>query len=103
LRKLRALEACLLVPGTEPGTKRAVFVAAGRVCAVRTLMPGTELEVDTGLAETQAAVAAGVSFAPQHADELSLLESALARPAPELEQLPLSREAILRRCARRAA
>ncbi len=103
LRKLRALETCLLVPGTEAGAQRAVFVAAGRVCAVRTLGPGTVLEVDAGLAETRAALAAGISFAPEHADELTLVGSALGHPAPELERLPLSREPILHRCVRRAA
>ena len=103
LRRLRALEACLLVPGTQPGTRRAVFVAAGTVCSVRTLAAGAELEVDAGLAETRARMSAGVSFEPQHADELLLVASALARPAPELSQVPLCREAILRDVLRRAA
>jgi DNA polymerase III epsilon subunit family exonuclease len=103
LRRLRALETCLLVPGTEPATYRAVFVAAGRVCSLRTLGGGAELEVDAGLAATRAAKSAGVSLEPEHADELLLVASALARPAPELEQLPLSREVILGKCLRRAA
>src|ERR687884_1620767 len=53
LRRLRALRraaCCLVVPALEPGFARAVFVAGGRVAAVRSLPPGlgARLEVEAG-------------------------------------------------------
>jgi len=61
------------------------------------------VEAKAGLAETRAALASGVSFEPQAADELMLIAGALARPAPELKVLPLERDAILRYCLPKAA
>jgi excinuclease UvrABC nuclease subunit len=94
LARLRALRVCILVPGPEPGFSRAVFVASGRVAAVRSLPTGSGrvLEVEAGLA---AAAAASVSLAPEDADELLLVASFLRRPPPELRVVDLTTASIL--------
>jgi hypothetical protein len=94
VERLRSLEACLLVPATEPGFTRAVFVARGRVAAAHALPPGAgaTLGVRAGIA---AARAAELSLAPEDAEELHLLGSFVRRPPPELAVLPLEEPAIL--------
>src|SRR5438874_1775273 len=74
LRRVRALRraaCCLVVPALEPGFARAVFVAGGRVAAVRSLPPGlgARLEVEAGLAACRLAEP---STAPEDLDELLL-------------------------------
>jgi excinuclease UvrABC nuclease subunit len=83
LERLRAAEVCILVPALEEGSRRAFFVAYGRVAAARTLPPGpgAALELDSGLAEARAA---GASLSPEDADELLLVGSFLRKPPPEL-------------------
>ena len=90
LRRLRALERCLVVPATEPGSARAFFLAGGRVCAERTLPPGggAYLEVEAGLAATRRPGELDL-------DELFLVARFLRRPPPELTIVPLEREAIV--------
>src|SRR3954452_15247807 len=97
LRKLRALERCLLVPATEPGFTRALFVAGGRVAAVRTLPagPGAHLEVEAGLAAARRVH----DDAELDLEELFLIGTFLRRPPPELKVVPLDRAAILRYAA----
>jgi len=94
LARLRALRVCILVPGLEPGFRRAVFVASGRIAAVRSLPTGSGrvLEVEAGLA---AAAGASVSLAPEDADELLLMASFLRRPPPELRVVELAAASIL--------
>ena len=89
LDRLRAAELCLLVPAVEPGFRRAIFVAGGRVATVRTLPPGggAAVELEAGLA---ACSGLETSYAPEHADELLLVASFLRRPPPELKVMPLS-------------
>jgi hypothetical protein len=98
---LRAVERCLVAPGAEPGHARAFFVAGGRVAAERALPPGggSHLEIEAGLAACRRALASGV---PGDLDELFLVGTFLRKPPPELQVVPLEREAILR-AARRAA
>jgi DNA polymerase III epsilon subunit family exonuclease len=88
LQRLRALELCIVVPGAEPELRRAFFVAAGAIRAVRALPPGAgaALEVEAGVA---AARAAAPTFEPDAADELLLIGSFLRRPPPELTVMPL--------------
>jgi DNA polymerase III epsilon subunit family exonuclease len=93
LERLRALELCLLVPAVEPGFRRAFFVSGGRVAAARTLLPGTRLELEAGLATVDRAEA---SLLPEDADELHLIGSFLRRPPPELRVVALE---SLRRAA----
>ena len=89
LQKLRALEVCLLAPAVQPGMRRAFFVSAGRVRAVRTIPPGAgaALEVEAGLA---AARAAELSYDPDTVDELLLIGGFVERPPPELTVMPLA-------------
>ncbi len=86
--RLRALEACLLVPALEPGFHQAFFVTGGRIAARRRLPRGggALAEAAAGIAE---ALRVGPSLAPEHADELSVVDQALRRPPPELRVLPL--------------
>jgi DNA polymerase-3 subunit epsilon len=94
LKRLRALEACLLAPASADGFARAVFVAGGRVADARAVPPGAgaALEVRAGL---HAAWSAEPSFAPEDAEELLLLATFIRRPTPELEVLPLDEQTIL--------
>jgi DNA polymerase-3 subunit epsilon len=94
LRRLRGAACCLLVPALEPGFARAVFVAGGRIAAVRTLPPGAgaRLEVEAGLALCRAAEP---SLEPDAADELLLVGTFLRRPPPELRVCPLELDPIL--------
>ncbi len=59
LERLRALEVCLVAPALEPGWRKAFFVCAGRLCAVRPLPPGPAAspEVESGLASCRTACA----------------------------------------------
>src|SRR5712691_9882513 len=100
LEGLRRARCCLVVPAPQPGCVRAIFVAGGRLAAIRTIPPGggAHLEVETGLA---AARLAEPSFDPDVADELYLVGEFLHRPPPELLVRPLEPEAIL--AARRVA
>ena len=86
LDRLRAADLCLVAPATEPGWRRAFFVA-GRVCSVRNLPPGdgARLELEAGWAAVRAARASGPVYDAEAADELLLVHAFLRRPPPELE------------------
>jgi DNA polymerase III epsilon subunit family exonuclease len=94
LDRLRGTRVCVLAPAREPGLRRALFVAQGRVVAARTLVPGPagRLEVAAGLAE---ATRAELSYAPEHAAELLLVAGVLRRPGPELQIVSLDAAEIL--------
>ena len=94
LARLRALRVCLLVPALEPGFQRAVFVAGGRVAAVRSL-PREAAACSRSRRVLAAAAAASVSLAPEDADELLLVASFLRRPPPELRVVDLAVASIL--------
>jgi DNA polymerase III epsilon subunit family exonuclease len=101
LHRLRAAECCMVVPAAERGHARAFFIAGGRVAASRNLPPGggAYLEIEAGLASARRALtAAGAA----DLDELYVIGQFLRRPPPELQIVPLEREAILD-VARRAA
>ena len=102
LDRLRAERRCLVAPATEPGWGRAFFVAAGRVCAIRTLPPGSgaRLEIAAGLAAAREALAGPTSHAAEDADDLLVIHEFLRRPPPELQILPLDADVI---CAQLAA
>jgi hypothetical protein len=101
VESLRNARCCLVVPAAEPGFVRAIFVAGGRVAAVRTLPrgDGARLEVDAGLAETNCATPD--HLAAEEVDALLVIGTFLRRPPPELGVAPLETEAIL--ATRRAA
>jgi len=88
IQRLRALQVCIVAPAVEPSMRRAFFVAAGRVQAVRTLPAGAEaaLEVEAGLAIARAAQ---TSFDADAVDELLLIGGFLRRPPAELKTIPL--------------
>ncbi|MFL6039315.1 MAG: exonuclease domain-containing protein [Gaiellaceae bacterium] len=90
LERLRELRCCVIVPSTEPGYARGIFVANGRIADVRTL--AGRVEVDAGLA------AASRSGA-EEIEELSLIGTFLRRPPPELRVAPLDADDILRSAA----
>ena len=94
LARLRAVERCIVAPGTDPGHARAFFVAGGRVAAERALPPGggAHLEIEAGLAAARRAL---VSDTPGDIDELHLVGTFLRKPGPELAIVPLEKEAIL--------
>ena len=96
---LRHARCCLIVPAAEPGFVRAIFVAGGRVAAVRTLPrgDGARLEVEAGLAEANCA--APDNLAAEELDALLAIGSFLRRPPPELRVAPLEADAILRLAA----
>jgi DNA polymerase III epsilon subunit family exonuclease len=97
LARLRGLGVCLIAPATEPGWRRAFFVAAGGVCAVRSLPPGAgaQLEIAAGLALCRAAgERLEEPLTPEQAEDLMLLDGFVRRPPPELAVLPLDAEAI---------
>jgi DNA polymerase III epsilon subunit family exonuclease len=95
LDRVRRLECCVLVPATDPGYVRALFVAGGRVAAERTLPPG-----DGAALEVEAGLAASRRPGELDLDELLLIDMFLRRPPPELRVAPLQREAILGAAAR---
>jgi DNA polymerase III epsilon subunit family exonuclease len=78
LERLRAARVVLVVPAVEPEYRRAVFVAGGRIVAVRTLAPHEPAPAAVPGA------ASGVSYEPADADEMLLVERFLRRPPPEL-------------------
>jgi excinuclease UvrABC nuclease subunit len=98
LARLRAVERCLVVPAAQPGHARAFFVSGGRVAAERTLPPGggAHLEIEAGLAAARRAPGSD----PGDLDELFLVGTFLRRPPPELQVVPLDKDAILRAAAR---
>ncbi|HEY7381596.1 MAG TPA: exonuclease domain-containing protein [Gaiella sp.] len=93
LKRLRALVVCVVVPAREPGFRRAIFVAGGRVADERVLPPGAGawLEARAGV---EAARRARLSLEAADADELAVVASFLRRPPPEARVLPLDAEAI---------
>jgi hypothetical protein len=101
LERLRSARLCVLAPAAYDGYARAFFVAAGRVAAERTLLPGPagRVEVEAALAEC---ARAEPSLAPEHADELLAVASFLRRPPPELAVAPLDADRILAAAARAA-
>ena len=99
LERLRAVKRCLLAPAAEPGHVRAVFVSDGRVAAERTLPPGggAHLEIEAGLAACSHPPA---SDTVNDIDELFLIGTFLRRPPPELQIVPLEKDAIVRAMTR---
>jgi DNA polymerase-3 subunit epsilon len=94
LERLRALRVCVLAPALEPGFRRAVFVAGGRVVAVRSLPPGGGARLEA-LAGLGLSAPTAPSLRPEDADELLLVGRFLRRPPPELKVVPLELERIL--------
>lgn len=99
IEKLGSMRCCILVPAAEAGFTRAIFVAGGRVAAVRTLPrgAGARLEVEAGLAASDLVTQSHLQA--EDLDALLLVGTFLRRPPPELRVAPLETEAILRQAA----
>jgi len=96
LQQLRVLELCLVAPATESGLRKAFFVCAGGLAAVRALpAEGAQLEIETALAFCRAASEQGGDpLTPEQAEDLLLLDSFVRRPPPEVAVLPLDAQRI---------
>jgi len=81
LERLRRIEAVLVVD------RRAVWVAKGQVVCVRPWGGPNGVEWQAGLA---AVARAEPTYAPEAADELSLVGATLRKPPPELQVVPLN-------------
>jgi DNA polymerase III subunit epsilon len=94
LERLRGLEACLVVPGPEPGWRKAFFVTGGAVRAVRTLPPGAgaKLEVDAAQSICRAAEPEPGPMTPEQAEDAVLIDGFVRRPPPELTVLRLGED-----------
>src|SRR5215212_414642 len=104
LERMRMLELCLLAPALKPGWRRAFFVCAGRVCAVRSVPPGAGATLEIGAGLTLCRVArecADQTLTPEQAEDLLLLDYFVRRPPPELTLLPLDAERITAHLATR--
>ena len=104
LERMRMLELCVIAPALKPGWRRAFFVCAGRVCAVRSLPPGAGATLEIGAGLTLCRVArecADQTLAPEQAEDLLLLDHFVRRPPPELTVLPLDAERITAHLATR--
>jgi DNA polymerase-3 subunit epsilon len=97
LERLRRLELCLIAPSGAPGWRKAFFVCAGEVCAVRSLAPGAgaRLEIEAGLALCRVARERDAELTPERAEELVLVDGFVRRPPPELTVLPLDAGRIM--------
>jgi DNA polymerase III epsilon subunit family exonuclease len=90
VERARATRCCVIVPSSEPGYARGIFVANGRIADVRTL--ASRVEVDAGLAATELP-------GEEDLDELLLVSTFVRRPPPELRVAPLDADAILKSAA----
>jgi len=88
--RMRATRCCVIVPSTEPGYARGLFVANGRIADTRTL--ASRLEVEAGLAACELP-------GDEDVDELLLIGTFLRRPPPELRVAPLDADQILKQAA----
>jgi DNA polymerase III subunit epsilon len=92
LEQLRRLELCLIAPAVEPGWRKAFFVCAGGVCAVRSLPPGSGARLEIGAGLTLCRVArerVRETLTREQAEDLLLIDGFVCRPPPEVAVLPL--------------
>jgi DNA polymerase-3 subunit epsilon len=94
LEDLRELDACLIAPGVVPGWRKAFFVRAGTLCAIRPLPPGpgARLELDAGLTIARHLPRERRPLTGGQAEDMLLLGGFVSRPPPELTVVPLGGE-----------
>jgi DNA polymerase III epsilon subunit family exonuclease len=95
LEDLRTLDACLIASALTPGWRKAFFVRAGALCAVRSLPPGpgARLEITAGLTIARHIPREREPLTGEQAENMLLLGSFIRRPPPELTVIPLDLEA----------
>ena len=91
LEQLREVNACLIAPGLTPGWRKAFFVRAGALCAVRSLAPGpgARLELNAGLTIARRIPREREPMTGEQAEDMLLLGGYIRRPPPELTVIPL--------------
>jgi DNA polymerase III epsilon subunit family exonuclease len=91
LEDLRAVDACLLAPALTPGWRKAFFVGAGNLCAVRPVPPGpgARLELNAGLTIVRRMPRDREPLTGAQAEDMILLATFMRRPPPELTVIPL--------------
>ena len=94
LDQLREADACLIAPDVDPGWRKAFFVRAGVVCAVRSLPPGAgaRLEINAGLAISRHISQTREPLTGEQAEDMLLLGGFIERPPPELTVFRLDGE-----------
>jgi hypothetical protein len=77
-----------------PGWRKAFFVRAGILCAVRPLPPGpgARLEINAGLTITRHITRQREPLTSGQAEDMLLLRNFIRRPPPELTVIPLDDE-----------
>ena len=94
LEHLREVDAYVIAPAVAPGWRKAFFVRAGAVCAVRPLPPGpgARLEINAGLTIARHIPRENEPLTGEEAENMILLGSFISRPPPELTVMPLDAE-----------
>jgi DNA polymerase-3 subunit epsilon len=92
LEQLRSLDACVIAPAVNPGWRKAFFVRAGALCAVRPVPPGpgARLELNAGLTIVRHSSCDRVPLTGMEAEDMILLGGFVERPPPELTVIPLA-------------
>jgi DNA polymerase III epsilon subunit family exonuclease len=96
LEQLRELDVCVIAPALTPGWRKAFFVRAGALCAVRPVPPGpgARLEINAGLTIARHLPRDREPLTGTQAEDMLLLGSFIHRPSPELTVIPLERAAL---------
>jgi DNA polymerase III epsilon subunit family exonuclease len=94
LDDLHKMDACLIAPALTPGWRKAFFVRAGALCAIRPLPPGpgARLEINAGLTIARHIPREREPLTGEQAENMLLLGSFIRRPPPELTVIPLNGE-----------
>jgi hypothetical protein len=90
------VDTCLIAPAVDPGWRKAFFVRAGAVCAVRSLPPGpgARLEINAGLTIARHIPRTRQPLTGEQAEDMLLLGGFIHRPPPELTVIPLDGERL---------
>jgi DNA polymerase III subunit epsilon len=96
LQRLRRTDACLIAPSLQAGWRTAFFIRGGTVYVQRPLPPGQGalMEIQAGLAISQAAPTPRGPLSSEQAEDMLLIDSFVRRPSPELTVLPLDAHGI---------
>jgi hypothetical protein len=96
LEHLRGIDTCLIAPAVTLGWRKAFFVRAGALCAVRFLPPGpgARLEIDAGLTIARHIPRTCQPLTGEQAEDMLLLGGFIDRPTPELTVIRLDAERL---------